>query len=99
VEIGGRPILWHIMKGFAHHGFNEFVIALGYRGEVIKRYFLDYSRTSADLTVCIGTGQVRVHERAHDDWTIHLVDTGQDTITGGRIKRVSAWLGNETFML
>jgi glucose-1-phosphate cytidylyltransferase len=98
-EIGGHPMLWHIMKIYAAQGFNEFIIALGYKGEVIKRFFLDYPHLNADLSISLGTGEVTVHNRALDNWTVHLVDTGVQTITGGRIKRLASWLGNETFML
>jgi glucose-1-phosphate cytidylyltransferase len=99
VEIGGRPILWHIMKTYAHWGVDEFVVALGYRGEVVKRYFLDYPYVSADLTVGLKTGEVTVHDRPREGWTVHLVDTGLETITGGRLKRLREWLGDETFMM
>jgi glucose-1-phosphate cytidylyltransferase len=99
VEIGGRPILWHIMKLYAHHGFAEFVVALGYRGDAIKRYFLDFPYASADLTVRLQANEVTVHQRHDEDWTVHLVDTGLDTITGGRIKRLRGWIGAESFML
>jgi glucose-1-phosphate cytidylyltransferase len=98
-EIGGHPMLWHIMKIYAAQGFNEFIIALGYKGEVIKRFFLDYQHLNADLSISLETGQVTVHNRVRDSWTVHLVDTGLMTITGGRIKRLASWLGNETFML
>src|SRR5438132_6612131 len=89
VEIGGRPILWHIMETYARHGFTEFLIALGYRGDVIKRFFLDYQRVLADLTISLGTGRVTVHEGPRDDWIVHLLDTGLDTMTGGRMKRLA----------
>lgn len=98
-EIGGRPILWHIMKIYASHGFNEFVIALGYRAEVVKRYFLDYQRLTSDLTISFETGEITAHNRPRDQWTVHLVDTGLQTITGGRIKRLAEWVRDETFML
>jgi glucose-1-phosphate cytidylyltransferase len=99
VEIGGRPILWHIMKGYDYHGFKEFVIALGYRGDLVKRYFLDYSYLTSDLSVSLSTHGVRAHSGATEDWTIHLVDTGANTQTGGRIKRLAPWLDGETFLL
>jgi glucose-1-phosphate cytidylyltransferase len=99
VEIGGRPILWHIMKGFAHQGFNEFVVALGYRGEDIKRFFVDYFSLTGDLTLRRGsTGPTR-HNPADEDWTVHLVDTGIETNTGGRVRRLAPWLGAERFLL
>jgi glucose-1-phosphate cytidylyltransferase len=99
VEVGGRPILWHIMKHYAHHGFNEFVIALGYRGEMIKRYFLDYYALSASMTVHLSNGRVDVHHRNAEDWTVHLVDTGLETLTGGRVRRLAPWLSDAPFML
>jgi len=99
VEIGGRPILWHIMKHYAHHGFREFYVALGYRGEVVKRYFLDYHAVAGDLTVTLGSGKVEVHGDSAEDWTVHLVDTGLDTHTGGRVKRLEPHLAGGTFMV
>ena len=93
VEIGGQPILWHIMKHYSHYGFNEFVIALGYKGEVIKRYMVDHCTMHSSLTVCLGTGDVTVHDGEREDWTVHLVDTGLPTLTGGRIKRLAPWIG------
>jgi glucose-1-phosphate cytidylyltransferase len=103
VEIGGRPILWHIMKHYAHHGFDDFTIALGYKGEVIKRYMVDYASLHSDLTVGLRDGSVKRNGNGNgsspDDWTVHLIDTGPDTATGGRIKRLAPHLGNETFML
>jgi glucose-1-phosphate cytidylyltransferase len=98
VEIGGRPILWHIMKHYAHYGFKEFFIALGYKGEVIKRYFLDYYHLHSNLTVSLAGGAVMVHDGEREDWLVHLVGTGLDTQTGGRLKRLASRLGNETFM-
>lgn len=99
VEIGGRPILWHIMMHYWHYGFKEFVIALGYKGEHIKRYMVDYSSLQSDLTVDFGSGQVTKHQNQLPDWKVHLVDTGQATLTGGRIKRLAPYVGNEPFML
>ncbi len=98
VEIGGHPILWHIMKLYAHHGFNEFMIALGYKGEVIKRFFLDYYHLSGNLTIELLTGKVHAQEQRRDDWLVHLMDTGYDTQTGGRIKRLEPYLRDGTFM-
>jgi len=99
VEVGGRPILWHIMKHYASHGFREFVLALGYRGEMIKRYFVDYHPLQSDLTVHLGSGEVAVSRRdAGDDWTVHLVDTGDATFTGGRVHRLKERLAGGTFM-
>jgi glucose-1-phosphate cytidylyltransferase len=99
VEVGGRPLLWHIMKHFAHHGFTEFVIALGYKGEIIKRYFLDYARVNSNFTVHLASGDVMRQQPCREDWTIHLIDTGLHTITGGRLKRLAPLLGRETFMM
>jgi glucose-1-phosphate cytidylyltransferase len=99
VEIGGRPILWHIMKHYAHYGFKEFYIALGYKGEVIKRYFLDYYTLNGNLTVHLPNGKVEVHNKACEDWIVNLADTGMNTITGGRVKRLEPWLKDETFMV
>ena len=99
VDIGGKPILWHIMKGYAHHGIKDFVICLGYKGNVIKEYFTNYSRYMSDLTVNLKNGTITVHQNQAEDWNITLVDTGIDTMTGGRLKRVKKYLGNETFFL
>jgi glucose-1-phosphate cytidylyltransferase len=99
VEIGGKPILWHIMKSYAHHGYDEFFVALGYKGEVIKRYFLDYYALGASMTVRLADGGVDVHEQERDKWTVHLIDTGHDVMTGGRVKRLANWLEDGTFML
>ena len=100
VEIGGRPILWHIMQHYSLHGFNEFVIALGYKKEAIIRYFLDLHYYSSDLTVSTFDGSVNVHEqRSKPNWIVHLIDTGPSTNTGGRIKRLAPYVGKSTFML
>ena len=99
VEIGGSPILWHIMKIYSSHGFSDFVIALGYRPEVVKNYFLNYYHLRNDFTIDVGGGKVDVHDGGHEDWKIHLVDTGVATQTGGRIKRLEPWLRDGTFML
>ncbi len=99
VEIGGRPILWHILRHYARHGLREFVIALGYKGEAIKRYFLEYRALAGDLTVQLGSGDVRLHAASDDeDWSVHLVDTGLDTHTGGRVRRLAPHLREGTFM-
>jgi glucose-1-phosphate cytidylyltransferase len=97
-EIGGRPILWHIMQTYAHHGFKEFAVALGYKGEVIKRYFLDYAKLQSNFTVNLASGDIMRRGNGSDDWTVHLVDTGMHTLTGGRIKRLGPLLGKETFL-
>jgi glucose-1-phosphate cytidylyltransferase len=99
VEIGGRPILWHIMKHYAHYGFKEFFLALGYKGEIIKRYFLDYYTVNGNLTVHLPNGKVEVHNKECEDWIVNLIDTGLSTLTGGRVKRLEPWLKHETFMV
>jgi len=99
VAIGEKPILWHIMKHYYHYGFGEFVIALGYRGQDIKKYVLDCCSMDCNLTVNLREGKVCKHGGGIPDWHIHLVDTGFDTMTGGRIKRLGPFIGDETFML
>jgi glucose-1-phosphate cytidylyltransferase len=99
VEIGGRPILWHIMHIYAHHGFKDFVIALGYKGEVIKKYMVDYCSLQSNLTVKMSNGEVTVHDGETPDWTVELIETGLRTQTGGRIKRLAPYIGDEPFML
>lgn len=99
VEIGGQPIIWHIMKHYAHYGFKEFFIALGYKGEIIKKYFLDYYNLKCSMTIDLSSGKMQMHERECDDWIVHLIDTGNETNTGGRLKRLEAWLKDSTFML
>lgn len=99
VEVGGRPILWHIMKGYAHYGLTDFVIAAGYRGEFIKRWMADYASLSGDITVRLRAGEVEVRNPDCEDWTVDVVDTGATTNTGGRIKRLRDWVGDSTFML
>jgi glucose-1-phosphate cytidylyltransferase len=99
VEIGGKPLLWHIMRSFADYGFTEFVIALGYKGELIKDYFINYRKRTCNLTVRLSTGDLMVHNGHSEDWTIHLLDTGVKTQTGGRVKRISQYIGKEPFLL
>ncbi len=99
VEIGGKPILWHIMRYYAHFGFKEFVIALGYKGDYIKKWMADYCSLNGDLTVDLGKGRVRAHGGEAVDWTVELIETGLYTNTGGRIKRLAPHLGGQTFML
>ncbi len=99
VEIGGRPILWHIMKHYAHYGFMEFLIALGYKGEEIKHYFLDYYTLGGNISVNLSNGDVQTQNRETEDWVVHLLDTGSTTNTGGRLRRLEPWLKSETFML
>lgn len=99
VEIGGKPIMWHIMMNYANHGFQDFVIALGYKAEVIKKYMVDYCSLNSNLTVNLRQGKVQMHGGYKPDWNVDLIDTGLHTNTGGRIKRLAPYMGNETFML
>lgn len=99
VEIGGKPILWHIMSIYAAYGFREFVIALGYKGEFIKDYFLNYHHRARNVTVKLHTGEIAIHQGSSEDWTVHLLDTGAETQTGGRVKRIAEFIGHEPFML
>jgi glucose-1-phosphate cytidylyltransferase len=99
VEVGDRPVLWHIMKHYESFGFSDFCVALGYKGEVVKRYFLDYALLAGTMTVELADGSVTPVDRDREQWTIHLVDTGRDTNTGGRVSRLRSWLEGETFML
>ena len=99
VEVGGQPVLWHIMKHYEAHGFSEFCVALGYKGEIVKRYFLEYPLLSGTMTVDLSEGEVTPYEELPERWKVHLVDTGRDTNTGGRVGRLRPWLDGETFML
>ena len=99
VEIGGKPILWHIMMIYAHQGYKDFAIALGYKGEIIKRYMLDFCSLYSDLTVNLSNGEAKLHDGNRLDWKVDLIDTGLHTNTGGRIKRLAPYVGNETFMV
>ncbi|HZC29533.1 MAG TPA: glucose-1-phosphate cytidylyltransferase [Gaiellaceae bacterium] len=99
VEIGGKPILWHIMKIYAAHGIDEFVVCLGYKGYVIKEWFANYALHTSDVTFDLGTGQMDVHHSTTEPWRVTLVDTGEETMTGGRLKRVLPYVGDETFCL
>lgn len=99
VEIGGKPILWHIMKIYSHYGFNEFIVCLGYKGYVIKEYFANYFLHMADVTFDMASNQMEVHHKKAEPWKVTLVDTGINTMTGGRIKRVREYLGDEPFMV
>lgn len=98
VEIGGNPILWHIMNIYSQQGVSEFIIALGYKGELIKEYFLNFYALNNDISIDLASGKTTVHHRNHNNWTVHLVDTGPSTQTGGRLKRLRSWLKpNEDF--
>lgn len=99
VEIGGYPILWHIMMHYYHYGYNEFAIALGYKGDYIKRWMKDFASLNGHLTVETATGKITSHNANNPAWKVDLVETGLTTLTGGRIKRLQPWLGDETFML
>jgi len=97
VEIGGRPILWHILKTYSAHGINEFVICAGYKGYVIKEYFANYFMHMSDVTFDVGKNTMEVHHARAESWKVTIVDTGEATMTGGRIKRVQDYIGDETF--
>ena len=99
VEIGGHPILWHIMMHYSHYGFEDFLIALGYKGEVIKKYMTDYATLDGSFTVHMRSGHIETHEGDTPNWNVGLIETGMETMTGGRIKRLAPFIGNETFML
>jgi len=99
VEVGGRPLLWHIMKIYAHHGINDFVICLGYKGYVIKEFFFNYYRHMSDMRIDLRTGDHQILSNHAEDWRITLVDTGAETMTGGRLKRAAEHLDDETFCL
>ena len=99
VEVGGHPILWHIMNIYAHHGFTEFILALGYKQEVIKDYFLDFRARNSDFSIDLATAELTVRQVKAPAWKVHLVDTGLTTHTGGRVKRLREWLGDEPFMM
>src|SRR5437879_11124996 len=99
LEIGGRPILWHIMKGYAHYGCREFLLALGYKGEIIKLYFLNYAYLRSSFSVDLRAGGLEAHEGSREDWLVHLIDTGIATQTGGRIKRLASWVRDGTFLM
>lgn len=99
VEIGGKPILWHIMKIYSHYGFNEFIVCCGYKGHVIKEYFANYFLHQTDVTFDLENNKMEIHKSSSEKWKITLIDTGKDTMTGGRIKRIQPYVNNETFML
>ena len=99
VEIGGKPVLWHIMKIYAAHGINDFIICVGYKGYLIKEYFNNYMLHNADVTFDIARGNMDVHHHTAEPWRVTVVDTGEKTMTGGRLKRVRRYLGNEDFCM
>lgn len=98
-EIGGKPILWHIMKIFSHYGFNEFVICCGYKGHVIKEYFANYALYNSDVSFDFAKGSMEIHRNNAENWKVTLVDTGADSLTGGRIKRIKDYVEDQTFLL
>ena len=97
IEVGGKPILWHIMKMYSNYGINDFIICLGYKGYVIKEYFSNYFLHMSDVTFCMHENTVEIHQKFAEPWKVTLVDTGQETMTGGRLKRVASYVGCETF--
>ena len=99
VEVGGWPILWHIMNIYNAYGFDEFILALGYKGEIIKKYFLNYYQLRNSFSIDLSNGTVDVHDSDIENWKVHLIDTGVNTQTGGRIKRLSPEIGNESFLM
>ena len=99
VEVGGKPLLWHIMKIYSHYGYNEFIVCLGYKGHIIKEYFSNFLLHHADITIDLSNNELEIHQSASENWKITLIDTGKDTFTGGRIKRIARYVNNETFML
>lgn len=100
VEIGGQPILWHIMKSYVHHGYTEFVLCLGYKGDVIRDYFFNYEIRNRDVTITLGSRNLEVHnEYPEDGWRVTLAETGEKTNTGGRLKRITPYLNGERFMV
>ena len=99
IEVGNKPIIWHIMKIYAHHGITDFVVALGYKGEYIKRYFLEYATLSKSFKITTSSGQIQPIDGIVEDWTVELIDTGHETQTGGRVKKLASVLNDQTFML
>ena len=99
IEIGGKPILWHIMKTYSHYGFNDFVICLGYKGYIIKEYFKNYFLHQSDVTIDLEKNDMQIHKNYSEPWRVTLADTGDDAMTGGRLKRVQKYIGDETFCL
>ena len=99
IEIGGKPMLWHIMKIYSHYDFNDFVICLGYKGYMIKEYFANYFLHQADVTIDMKNNKMEIHHQKAEPWKVTLIDTGMETMTGGRIKRIEKYTGNKPFML
>lgn len=101
IMIGDKPILWHIMKLYSHYGFNDFILCLGYKGEVIKNFFLEYDLVNSDFTICLGTKEITRHSIIYDerDWQVTLADTGNGTLTGGRVKKIEKYIDEDTFIM
>jgi len=99
IEIGGKPVLWHIMKIYSHYGFNEFIVCCGYKGYLIKEYFANYFLHLSDVTIDLANNKMEIHKSDSENWKITLIDTGKDTMTGGRIKRIESYVNNQSFML
>lgn len=99
VEVGGRPLLWHIMKTYSHHGIREFIICLGYKGYVIKEFFMNYQRHLSNIEINLKDGSSKILESTAEDWKVTLIETGEETMTGGRLKRIAPYLRDETFCL
>jgi len=99
VRIGERPILWHIMKTFAHYGFKDFILCLGYKGDMIKQYFYEYKMLNCDFTINLGTGDIEIVDSTPEDWNITLSQTGENAMTGARVKRIDKYIDEELFML
>lgn len=99
IEIGGRPILWHIMKIYSAHGFNDFIVCLGYKGYAIKEFFANYFMHTSDVTIDLATNRIETHRNQSEPWKVTLVDTGDQTMTGGRLRRVREYLGDEDFFM
>lgn len=99
VPIGGKPVLWHIMKTYAHFGHKDFFLALGYKADIVKEYFLNYRALNSDFTISLSTGQIQSHQASSVDWNVSCINTGDKTMTGGRIKRIREFIGQETCML
>jgi glucose-1-phosphate cytidylyltransferase len=99
IEIGGKPILWHIMNIYSAHGYRDFIIACGYKAEIIKEYFANFVLHNSDLQIDLTTGRQQIMNATTPNWQVAVVDTGVDTLTGGRIRRLQKWIGNETFMV
>lgn len=99
IEVGGKPILWHIMKEYSHYGFNDFIVCLGYKGDVVKRFFANYYLYQSDVTIDLKTDEYTYHHNNSEPWKVTLAETGLNTMTGGRVKRVKEYIGDEPFLL